>query len=572
MPISVQCSGCGSKFRADDKLAGRRGKCPKCSAIIEIKASAECQPSESGAVHYAHSQRSSVPASPTAATDTAKQVAPVGPDSASDITRNRPEAMSWFAKIRYKFKLRGLEKRLLNRNSDVRRSAARALGDLKDTRACRQLRAALNDPNNAVRVAVAMAIVKIGPPDNLWGYTWLLGDGNEQQRSVSLRALQNAGFAVMPALKEALRALEPSVAVAAVRYIGGMGGSGSADLLTEALGTVAPEVRAVAAETLGRLGQQGAVQPLIDALKDQVPGVRESVAKALGTIRNTLALEPLLKALGDGDSDVRRAAAEAIANIGDSAVIAPLTEALTNSSSAVRRAAAIALARVDDRVLLQELTKAMKCKSWEIRRDSAEAIGTLGNQSGVKIVTDLLADRNLAVRKAAVTALGLLAARAPLVAALYDANPTVRVAAAQELARLGDPSWREWVRGDKHDSERLAKHGGASLPDDAKRLVDGIVRSNERRKKKRAGPARQRVASAASTSPKSTTRSDMERFCTRKNKTISLARLRNGETVCVEHAMDRDCIEASCKYHLGQGFFELATGHKKVFIDYTRAT
>jgi len=36
MPISVQCSGCGGKFRARDELAGRRVKCPKCSAPIEV--------------------------------------------------------------------------------------------------------------------------------------------------------------------------------------------------------------------------------------------------------------------------------------------------------------------------------------------------------------------------------------------------------------------------------------------------------------------------------------------------------------------------------------------------------
>jgi hypothetical protein len=36
MPITVQCPGCGSQFRANDKLAGRRGKCPKCSGEIEV--------------------------------------------------------------------------------------------------------------------------------------------------------------------------------------------------------------------------------------------------------------------------------------------------------------------------------------------------------------------------------------------------------------------------------------------------------------------------------------------------------------------------------------------------------
>jgi hypothetical protein len=36
MPISVQCPGCGAKFRSDDKLAGRRGKCPKCAIQIQV--------------------------------------------------------------------------------------------------------------------------------------------------------------------------------------------------------------------------------------------------------------------------------------------------------------------------------------------------------------------------------------------------------------------------------------------------------------------------------------------------------------------------------------------------------
>ena len=36
MPITVQCSGCGGKFRAPDEAAGKRVKCPKCSGVILI--------------------------------------------------------------------------------------------------------------------------------------------------------------------------------------------------------------------------------------------------------------------------------------------------------------------------------------------------------------------------------------------------------------------------------------------------------------------------------------------------------------------------------------------------------
>src|SRR6266571_2968686 len=36
MPISVVCSSCGHRLIAPDKLAGRKGKCPECHALITV--------------------------------------------------------------------------------------------------------------------------------------------------------------------------------------------------------------------------------------------------------------------------------------------------------------------------------------------------------------------------------------------------------------------------------------------------------------------------------------------------------------------------------------------------------
>ena len=33
MPIAIPCLGCGGKFRTPDEAAGKRVKCPKCSAM-----------------------------------------------------------------------------------------------------------------------------------------------------------------------------------------------------------------------------------------------------------------------------------------------------------------------------------------------------------------------------------------------------------------------------------------------------------------------------------------------------------------------------------------------------------
>ncbi len=38
MPLSVECPHCGSKYRVQDKLAGRNVKCPKCHTVIQVHA------------------------------------------------------------------------------------------------------------------------------------------------------------------------------------------------------------------------------------------------------------------------------------------------------------------------------------------------------------------------------------------------------------------------------------------------------------------------------------------------------------------------------------------------------
>jgi hypothetical protein len=48
MPIAVQCSGCGGRFRAPDEAAGKRVKCPKCSALIEVSPTERYEAAQTG--------------------------------------------------------------------------------------------------------------------------------------------------------------------------------------------------------------------------------------------------------------------------------------------------------------------------------------------------------------------------------------------------------------------------------------------------------------------------------------------------------------------------------------------
>ena len=48
MPITVTCEQCGKTLRVKDELAGRRGKCPGCKAVLVVPAADAPAPAEAG--------------------------------------------------------------------------------------------------------------------------------------------------------------------------------------------------------------------------------------------------------------------------------------------------------------------------------------------------------------------------------------------------------------------------------------------------------------------------------------------------------------------------------------------
>jgi hypothetical protein len=56
VPFEVQCDSCGRKFRAPDKLAGKRVKCPQCQAVLTVGVPSESRPAEKPAQSKAAAQ------------------------------------------------------------------------------------------------------------------------------------------------------------------------------------------------------------------------------------------------------------------------------------------------------------------------------------------------------------------------------------------------------------------------------------------------------------------------------------------------------------------------------------
>ncbi len=52
MPIRVDCSSCGTKFRAPDNVAGKKAKCNKCGQILIIPSHAESSISPASSLTY----------------------------------------------------------------------------------------------------------------------------------------------------------------------------------------------------------------------------------------------------------------------------------------------------------------------------------------------------------------------------------------------------------------------------------------------------------------------------------------------------------------------------------------
>ncbi len=182
-----------------------------------------------------------------------------------------------------------------------------------------------------------------------------------------------------------------------------------------------------------KLAQKRNIAGLIRALgylRD--PFVRLSAAQALGNLGDISALEPLIRTLGDRDESVRTGAIAALGILSDGRALPPLVTTLTEPS-------------------------------WRVRQAAAEALGRLGDSRALSPLIQVLDDTEPQVRQAAAGALGRLRdpiAVAPLIRALGDEQCDVRRASAESLDLLGEPKWKECVKGEyRGDFMRLSKSG-----------------------------------------------------------------------------------------------------------------
>lgn len=199
-----------------------------------------------------------------------------------------------------------------------------------------------------------------------------------------------------------------------------------------------PGVRRLAAQALGELELQDAERSLLDATEDEDPEVRVTALDALARLGGSAAAAAARTRLSDPQAAVRREALRVLAAGG----LEPDEALLDDSDTLVRALAAVLLhgnAERADRVL----TRLVRADDPELRAAAMTAIGIAPRPDTEQFAREGLRDPAWPVRSEAAKALAAIAgdrAIDPLVAALGDGDPRVRLAAAEALGAIGAPA------------------------------------------------------------------------------------------------------------------------------------
>lgn len=350
---------------------------------------------------------------------------------------------------------------LAHPRAEVREVSVATLGLMREVRALPELSAAVRDPVERVRRALATAAVE------------LFGDGVAAVRKRWLleRRLKSPGGAwrVFAWFRHRKAELPPDPVEVAL------------PVLLALLEDEARTVRLAAVAALGGLGPAAAaaMPALVRLVEDEDAALRQALARALGEVREPA--EEAVAALGhllDGPDDgVRHEALVALAKCGaDAAAEVPaLVPLLQDSDEAIRQAAAEAIRAVGelDGPIIPKLTAGLKHRDNLLRARAAEAIGTIGEPAAAAApeLAAALADANDRVREQAAWALGRLGpqagvATAALVKALGDEDFTVAAHAAAALGGIGEPAvgaTPALLAALRHINVEVRRHAAAAL-------------------------------------------------------------------------------------------------------------
>jgi HEAT repeat protein len=215
-------------------------------------------------------------------------------------------------------------------------------------------------------------------------------------------------------------------------------------ILRDGLTDPEPLIRVHAIEAVVATRRQRLMPTVQRLLTDPSMPVRFAAAVAVGDLKYSIARNSVSLALRDSDHNVVIAASYAMGRLGDTEYFEVVRKALLSSDQTVRANAAFLLGNSGDPKSIELLKKAQRDRTSvdKVRFQALEARAELGDPTVLKklwaMVYGYSEDRMIGVR--AMGALGTPKARDILITKLDDELLEVRLAAAEQLGKLGDKS------------------------------------------------------------------------------------------------------------------------------------
>lgn len=210
-------------------------------------------------------------------------------------------------------------------------------------------------------------------------------------------------------------------------------------------------IRSYAIEATVETGHKELMPSIIQLMKDPTVGVRFAAATAAGDLKCVGCQESVRAMLKDENESVRVAAAYALAKIGQGQNVDMIRQSLKSTDQTARANAALLIGKLGNKDDLPLLYTAMHDpdSSDKVRMQSVESIARLGDETMYRSklwalqISKFADDRVIGIR--GMGALNTTESRNAILTMLSDDIPEVRLAAAEQLGRLGDKRGEEEV-------------------------------------------------------------------------------------------------------------------------------
>jgi HEAT repeat protein len=213
--------------------------------------------------------------------------------------------------------------------------------------------------------------------------------------------------------------------------------------VSDALADADPQLRANAVEVVASSRQLRLMPQVQKLVADPVVPVRFAAILAIGDMGFAPAKDQVGPLLNDANLNIKIAASYAMSRLGQPQCYQDICTAVASSDQTVRANAALLLGKSGQK-------EGIRFLYWTLQRDdssdmvilqTAEAIAMLGDRRiypklWTRLISAYADDRVIGIR--AMGALGTDEAKSAIVTMLDDAVPEVRLAAAEQLGRLGD--------------------------------------------------------------------------------------------------------------------------------------